>query len=84
MSEDENNEVINICGVLIHAIPGQVSQVKTKLLQYEGVEVHTVTDDGRLIITIDHPDRHYMADTVNQLNHVEGVLSAAMVYQHNE
>ena len=84
MSEMDTNEVINICGVLIHAVPGQVSHVKTRLLQYEGVEVHTVTEDGRLIITIDHPDRHQMADTINQLNSVEGVLSAAMVYQHNE
>ncbi len=84
MSEEITNEVINICGLLIHAIPGQVSQVEEKLLQYEGVEVHTITKDGRLVITIDHPDRYQMADTISQLNNVEGVLSAAMVYQHNE
>ncbi len=84
MNEVETNEVINICGVLIHAIPDQVSQVQTKLLQYEGVEIHNVTENGRLIVTIDHPDRYLMADTINHLNNVEGVLSAAMIYQHNE
>lgn len=84
MSEAATNEVINICGVLVHAIPDKVSQVQAKLLQYEGVEVHTITDDGRLVITIDHPDRYQMVETINQLNAVEGVLSAAMVYQHHE
>jgi len=84
MSETAANEVINICGVLVHAIPEKVAQVEKTLLQYEGVEIHSITDDGRLVITIDHPDRHHMMDTINQLNTVEGVLSAAMVYQHNE
>lgn len=84
MNDATTNEVINICGVLVHAMPGQASQVREKLLQYEGVEVHKVTEDGRLIVTIDHSDRHHMMDTINQLNNVEGVLSAAMVYQHHE
>lgn len=84
MSEAATNESINICGVLIHAIPDQISQVQERLLQFEGVEVHTATDNGRLVITIDHPNRFQMVDTINQLNNVEGVLSAAMVYQHHE
>lgn len=84
MTEAATNDAINICGVLVHAIPNQVSRVEKKLLQLEGVEVHTITDDGRLVITIDHPDRFHMVDTINQLNAVEGVLSAAMVYQHSE
>ena len=84
MSEAASNETINICGVLVHARPDQTTRVEQQLLQYEGIEVHTVTDDGRLVITIDHPDRYQMVDTINQLNNVEGVLSAAMVYQHTE
>lgn len=84
MSEAATNEVINICGVLVHAMPGHAAQVQQRLLQHEGVEVHEVTADGRLIVTIEHPDRNRMVDTINQLNGVEGVLSAAMVYQHCE
>lgn len=84
MSEAATNEAINICGLLVHAIPDQISQVQERLLQYEGVEIHTVTGNGRLVITIDHPDRYQVVDTINQLNNVEGVLSAAMVYQHTE
>ena len=84
MSEPAITEPINICGVLVHAHPDKLSQVQASLLQYEGVEVHNVSNNGRLVITIDLPDRFNMIDTINQLNNVEGVLSAAMVYQHNE
>ena len=84
MSEAATNEPINICGVLVHARPDKLDTVSLSLQAFEGLEVHDVTRDGRLIITIDHPDRSQMIDTINQLNNVEGVLSAAMVYQHTE
>lgn len=84
MSQAAINESINICGILVHAMPDQITQVKSSLLKFAGLEVHEVTADGRLIITIDQPDRNQMIDTINQLNNVEGVLSAAMVYQHHE
>lgn len=84
MTETASNEPINICGVLVYARPDMLSGVKTSLLNFDGLEVHDITDDGRLVITIDLPDRYQMIDTINELNNVEGVLSAAMVYQHNE
>ncbi|MDH5444308.1 MAG: chaperone NapD [Gammaproteobacteria bacterium] len=84
MSEAANNESINICGVLVHARPDIISNVKTDLQAFEGLEVHDVTNDGRLVITIDLPDRSQMIETINQLNSVTGVISAAMVYQHTE
>jgi len=84
MSETASNEVINICGVLVHARPDRISQVRQQLEQFAGVEVHNAADDGRLVVTVDHPDRHHMIDTINEFNNVEGVLSTAMVYQHTE
>jgi len=84
MSEAATHEAINICGVLVHALPDQIEQVQQNLLQYDGLEIHNVGEDGRIIVTIDHPQRRQMIDTINQLSSVEGVLSAAMVYQHTE
>ena len=84
MTEAAANEAINICGVLVHARPDRITDVKTSLLAFAGLEIHETTGDGRLVITIDLPERYQMIDTINQLNNVEGVLSAAMVYQHSE
>lgn len=75
---------INICGVLIHARKENALKVKDRLLQHKGVEVHTITDDGRLVVTIEQDDPNDMVNTINSINAVEGVISAAMVYQHQE
>ena len=77
-------ESINICGILVHAHPDNTEQVRHRLMQLDGVEIHEVTADGRLVVTVELPDHYAMADTINLINGTEGVISAAMVYQHHE
>ena len=74
----------NICGVLVHARAGFVEKVETSLNAIPGVEVHTTTDDGRLVVTVESEERRFVADTISSLHEVEGVLSAAMVYQFSD
>ncbi|NIX10547.1 MAG: glutamate synthase [Gammaproteobacteria bacterium] len=52
--------------------------------QLAGVEVHAQSDDGRLVVTVEETPAHRAADTVMDLHNVAGVLSAAVVYHHNE
>jgi len=77
-------ESINICGVLVHTRIENAPRVQDRLQQYKGVEVHNVTDDGRLVVTIENEDQSELVDTINSISTVEGVISAAMVYQHHE
>ncbi len=72
---------MNISGVLVHAHPEQADDVKTRLLEIPGVEVHAVTENGRLIITVEDDDEKMVADTMLNLHQCEGVISAAMIYQ---
>lgn len=74
----------NICGVLIHAKNNCIEQVKASLGSMTGVEVHEVTPEGRLIVTIEGESRRYVADTLTGFYNVEGVLSASMVYQFSD
>jgi len=80
----EVHEPINICGLLVHTRRSDIAQVKESLLQYPGVEVHSVTDDGRMVITIDTVAQDDMVQTIHAINSVDGVISAAMVYQYHE
>ena len=84
MNHTASNETINICGVLLHARPDRLDDVKASIQEFTGLEIHEITEDGRFIITLDLPDRYQMGDTISDLNKVEGVLSAAMIYQHTE
>lgn len=82
-----HKEEIDICGVLVHARPGFAEKVKGQLLKFPGVEVHSVTDDHRLIVTIDQSEQvgeKMMSNTISSFHDVKGVLSAALIYQHAE
>ena len=76
--------MMNIAGVLVHAKPGQVDKVEKELKEISGVEVHGVTKNGRLIVTIEKHYENLIVDTVLQLHDIEGVLSAAIVYQYSD
>ena len=75
---------INICGLLVHAHLKDAQRVQDALENYAGVEVHKTTEDGRMVVTIDKDDPAEMVDIINNIQAVDGVLSAAMVYQHHE
>lgn len=75
---------IAVCGVLVHTRTEMLNSVRSALLSYSGVEVHQVTADGRLVVTVEGDNASKVGDTVMKLHNLDGVLSAAMVYQHCE
>lgn len=74
---------MNISGVLVYASPKQADSVSKKLSAFEGVEVHAI-EDGKLVVTVENKNVNALADQVMQFQDIKGVMSVAMVYQHNE
>lgn len=75
---------MNISGIVVHARPERAEAVRAALLELPGVEVHAVTDEGKLVVTIEEPDERTSGETAMRFHDIEGVLSAAMVYHHCE
>lgn len=75
---------MNISGVVVRAYPKDVNPVTMKLEEYEGVEVHGASDDGRLVVTIEKESDAGLADLVVAMQDIPGVLSASMIYHHFE
>ncbi len=75
---------MNISGVLIYARPEQVEVVTMQLVKIPGVEVHAASPEGRLVLTIEAAHAGQMADTLVACQNVANVLSAAMIYHHDE
>jgi nitrate reductase NapD len=75
---------MNISGVLVLARPSEAGAVKRKLAAMPGVEVHAVSEQGRLVVTVEEDGVNTMADTVAEMQYVPGVLSAVMIYHHYE
>lgn len=75
---------MNIAGVLVHAKPDSADKVSASLSQVAGLEIHARTPDNRFVVTIEESDDIFISQTLAGLYSIEGVLSAAMVYQHSE
>lgn len=74
---------MNISGVIVYAAPGQSDLVEKNLTAINGVEVHAA-EDSKLVVTVEHKNINALADQVMQFQDMPGVMSVAMVYQHNE
>lgn len=74
----------NLCGVLLHARHKEMDAVKKQLEKQQGVEIHAVTDDGRLVITVEDESRKKVADRIMSFHRLDGVLSASMIYQFSD
>jgi nitrate reductase NapD len=75
---------MNISGVLVHAKPEKIDNVKEQLEAISGIEVHATTENGRLVVTIEQDNDRMIAETVVNFHNFDGVLSAAMVYQYSD
>ncbi|MDP2809423.1 MAG: chaperone NapD [Rhodocyclaceae bacterium] len=75
---------MNISSAIVHARPGEAGAVQSQLTGLDGVDVHAVSEEGRIIVTIEADDDRGMADTFAFISQVDGVLSASMVYHQTE
>ncbi len=75
---------MNICGLLIHAQPARHNEVRAALEAMAGVEVHSITEDGRLVVTVEDGPGVDTGDQVLAIHRLPGVIAAALVYHHFE
>lgn len=75
---------MHIAGIIVRTRPEHVEQVRSALCCLDGIEVHTVTPEGRLVVTVESDDRDDAASRFGQLQELPQVLSTALVYEQSE
>lgn len=75
-------QIENICGVLVHVKPELRHQVHAALTGISGVEVHTMTDEGKMVVTVEDADGVWAGAKITSFNDIRGVLNVALVYHH--
>lgn len=75
---------MSITGLVVHAVPKNAASVQAAIEALEGTEVHKVTDDGRLVVTVDNPSDQEAAKVFDSFKTIAGVLSTSLVYTHFE
>lgn len=75
---------INVSGIVVQAAPEKVGEVRAQLEAIGGVEIHAVSEVGKMVVTIDKADDRETTDTYEYICQLPGVLCTNMVYHHFE
>lgn len=69
----------NLASAIVHALPGRREDLRGRMLELPGLEIHAETPDGRFIVTVEDSARATAGDTLLALHGLDGVLAAALV-----
>lgn len=75
---------INISSVILGVLPADTVVLSESLRELEGVEVHAVGEDGRMIVTIESGDEDNTSNIFEAIRQMPGVISASLVYHQYE
>ena len=75
---------MTICSLVVYARPEKAAVVERTIADIEGAEVHGASDEGKLVVLLDHPDRSYCSETIMGLHDIDGVISTSLVYEYYE
>lgn len=75
---------LNITSIILGVAPQDAAGVSTQLKTIDGVEVHAIAEDGRMIVTIESGDEDNTSNTFEMIRQLPGVISAALVYHQYE
>ncbi len=75
---------MSICSLVVQARPENLASVSENLSAMEGVEIHASSEAGKLVVTIDHPQREVCSQTMMDMQNIPGVLSSSLIYEYFE
>lgn len=81
---DPTSEEIHIAGLIVHARPAAVQQVRTSLALLPKSRVHAAASDGRMVVTLETDSAKRTLDFMDAIRALDGVINVALVYQHAE
>lgn len=73
----------HISSAVVSAAPGRVDDVAARLAALPGVDVHA-SGNGRIVVTIEGYSTGELGDRLTDINVMDGVMVANMVFEHAE
>jgi periplasmic nitrate reductase NapD len=75
--------MLHIASAVVKARPAAQDTVATNVAELTGAEVVAV-DHGRIIVVLESSHHRALADTLDRIAGLDGVLSATLVFEHSE
>ncbi|GLX79649.1 sorbose reductase [Thalassotalea insulae] len=83
MPEQRYAETANeyhVASFVAHAQPQYIKQLTADIKNSEGAEIHAISDEGKIVFTIEAPSQKKIAMLIDQLKHHIGLFSLSPVY----
>ena len=78
------NPELHIAGIVVHVAAHALERIVTLVAAMPGAEVHAASRDGKLVVTMEAASARAITDAIEHIQSLDHVISAALVYQHNE
>lgn len=75
--------MLNICGCLVHTMPGKTEDVIAAISAIDGGEVHA-HENGRIVVTVEDANGKRASDQIMEMHQIPGVLTVSLTYHHFE
>ena len=75
---------MSIASLVLRIYPDSRPEAEAALLAFPGVECHGMSEDGRLVVTVEDTPHSAMSDTLIAIHRVPQVLAATLAYEHSE
>ena len=75
---------LHIAGIVVHAIPEAVKRVAASIADMPGAALHATSANGKLVVTLEASNSREITATIERIQQLANVMSASLVYQHNE
>ncbi|MEN8711952.1 MAG: chaperone NapD [Arenicellales bacterium] len=69
--------------MVVRSRDNRADDVRASLLAIPGVEIHSA-ESSRMIITVEDESYRKVADNLNTIQYIDGVVSASLVYQYSD
>ena len=74
-------EELHIASLVVHSTRRRLGSVAEAINGLPSAVVHASSANGKLVVTLEAPTSEAMTAMVTSIQHIDGVLSAALVYQ---
>ena len=75
---------IYIAGIVIHTRPEDLRRVRSGLERLSGAEIHAADPRGKLVVTLEAPSDGVIADLLNLIPEMPGVIACTLAHHHSE
>ena len=75
---------MSIASLVLRIRPEIRAEAEAALLAFAGVECYGMSEDGRLVVTVEDAPQSAMSDTLIAIHRVPQVLAATLAYEHRD